>query len=94
MSLFQWVAYDVQNGHIQFEMTIPTRMEDINLMAIKSDLKNRLDIFINHMSQYHWNMREMFYMYRPRVGQILPPFDGKLNSAMLQLQFDAIIKIM
>jgi len=74
---FKWVAYDVQNGHIQFEMTIPTRMEDINLMAIKSDLKNRLDIFINHMSQYHWNMREMFYMYRPRVGQILPPFDAQ-----------------
>lgn len=60
-------------------MTIPTRMEDIDLTSIKSDLKNRLNIFIAHMSKYHWNMREMFYMYKPRFGQILPPFDGKIS---------------
>lgn len=78
ISLFQWVAYDFNAGHVQFEMTIPTRMDNIDVLAIKTDFKQRLNRFVAHMSKYHWNLKEMFYMYKPRAfGQILPPFDGK-----------------
>lgn len=59
-------------------MNIPTRYGSVEFARVKADLKHRVDSVINHMAKYHFNVKEMFYMYKPQsFGQILPPYNGK-----------------
>lgn len=76
--MFQWVSYDLDSGRVEFEFIIPTAWDKINLMEIKTNLKQKLDAYVTHLREYHFNVKELFYMYKPiRFTQILPPFDGK-----------------
>lgn len=53
-------------------------METVDFARVKADLMSRLDSALKHMAKYHFNLREMFYMYKPQsFGQILPPYNGE-----------------
>jgi len=40
-----------------------------------------MDAVVKHMAKYHFNMREIFYMYKPTsLGEFLPPYTGKQTS--------------
>lgn len=61
-------------------MNIPTRYGNVEIARVKADVKQRLDSLISHMGKYHFNLKEMFYMYKPQsFGQILPPYNGKYS---------------
>jgi hypothetical protein len=75
---FEWKQYDLDNGRIEFEMNIPTRYGKVEFARIKANLKQRISAVVDHMAKYHFNMKEMFYMYKPQsFGQILPPFNAQ-----------------
>lgn len=77
-NLFQWKQYDLENGRVEFEFNIPTNMETVDFARVKANLMSRLDAVVKHMAKYHFNLKEMFYMYKPQAfNQILPPYNGE-----------------
>jgi hypothetical protein len=75
---FKWKEYNLDNGRVEFEFTIPTSFNTAEFARLKTNLMERLDTVVKHMSKYHFNWRETFYMYKPQgFDQILPPFNAQ-----------------
>lgn len=73
---FQWKQWDLENGRIEVEVVIPSKLTAVEFAKIKADIQERIEAVLDHMAKYHFNMKELFYLYKPRESfeNILPPY--------------------
>lgn len=70
--------YDLDAGRVQFEFVIPTAWNKLNMLELRTGLSEKITMAIAHVNAYKFNLKEMFYMYKPvSLSQVLPPFDCK-----------------